>query len=154
MANLDHDQAQDALDAARRAQRAVAEQVGLPRAYWWALAAGWLILGLLGDFAPSWVATTATIVFALGHSIIAPQLLDGRRRTSHLQVSRDVAGGRTPLAAIGVLMIMVALTVALGFALDADGAAHPAMWASVVVAAIVGFGGPEILGVARRLVRA
>lgn len=154
MADLDHDQAQDALEAAQRAQRAVADQVGLPRLYWWALAAGWLVLGVAGDFAPSWVATVATVVFAVGHSIIASRLLDGRRRTTHLQVSRDIAGSRTPLAVIGVLLLMVALTVALGFALDADGAAHPATWAAVVVAAVVGFGGPELLSVARRLVRA
>ncbi|GAB17260.1 hypothetical protein GOEFS_022_00410 [Gordonia effusa NBRC 100432] len=154
MSDLDHNQAQDALDAAARAQRSVAGQVGLPRMYWWALAAGWLALGVLGDFAPSWVTTVATIAFAFGHSVVASTLLDGRRRTSRLQVSRDVAGKRIPLAVIAVLLAMTALTIALGFGLNADGASHAGTWAALTVAAIVGFGGPEILSGTRRLVHA
>ena len=34
------EQARAALDAAERARRQVAAEVGLPRGYWWALAAG------------------------------------------------------------------------------------------------------------------
>ncbi|MFW0789956.1 hypothetical protein [Gordonia sp. CPCC 205333] len=154
MSDLNHDQAQDALDAARRAQQSVAGQLGLPRAYWWVLAAGWLVLGVLGDFTPSWVTTVATIAFAFGHSVVASSLLDGRRRTSKLLVSRDVAGRRIPLAVIAILLVMAALTIALGFALDADGANHAGTWAALTVAAIVGFGGPEILFATRRLVHA
>jgi hypothetical protein len=53
-----------------------------------------------------------------------------------------------------MLVLLVALTVAAALLIDADGAGHAALWAAVVVAAVVGFGGPEILRTLRRWVRA
>src|SRR4051812_34992717 len=128
----------------------VAEEVGLPRGYWWAMAAGWLGLGVVGAVAPAWIATVATVAFGIGHSTLASRLLAGRSRTQRLQVSADVAGRRTPLIVIGMLVGLVVVTIGAGLALDADGADHAGIWAAVLVAAIVGFGGPEILRVLRR----
>ncbi|NMO02559.1 hypothetical protein HH308_15195 [Gordonia sp. TBRC 11910] len=154
MSGIDHDQARSALDAARRAQRSVADEVGLPRGYWWGMAAGWVVLGLLADFTPSWVTTVATIAFSFGHALLATRLLDGRHRTSGIQLSRETASRKIPLIVTGILLVMVALTIAAGFALGADGAAHSASWAAVIVGAVVGFGGPEIFSAARRLAHA
>lgn len=154
MSGIDHDQARSALDAARRAQQTVADEVGLPRRYWWGMAAGWVVLGLLADFTPSWVTTVATIAFSFGHAILAPRLLDGRHRTSTVQPSRASTSRKIPLIVIAILLVMVALTIATGFALDADGATHSASWAALIVGAVVGFGGPEIFAAARRLVHA
>jgi hypothetical protein len=69
-------------------------------------------------------------------------------------VSAVVAGHRTPYVVVGMLVLLVALTVAAALLIDADGAGHAALWAAVVVAAVVGFGGPEILRTLRRWVRA
>jgi hypothetical protein len=154
MENIAPEDARTALDAADRARRQVAEEVGLPRGYWWAMAAGWLVLGGLSGEVPSWAAGIATVVFSAGHTTLASRLLDGRRRTDRLQVSRAVAGPRLPLVVVGMLVGLVAVTVGAALALDADGAGHPGVWASVLVAAIVGFGGPEILRVLRRWARA
>lgn len=148
------EQARSALDLAEGARDRVADEIGLPRGYWWAMAAGWLVLGVIGDLGPAWLVTAATIVFGAGHSTVASRLLDGRRRTQRLQVSAAVAGRRTPLIVVGMLVGLVGVTIGAGFALDADGARHPGIWAAVLVAAVVGFGGPEILRVLRRWARA
>lgn len=148
------DQARAALDAAERARRQVADEVGLPRGYWWGMAAGWLVLGVIGDVGPDWLVIAATLAFGAGHSAVASRLLDGRRRTDGVQVSADTAGRRTPIVVIGMLIGLVCITVGSAFALNADGAGHPGIWAAVLVAAIIGFGGPELLRVLRRWVRA
>lgn len=146
--------ARAALEAAERAEQQVADEVGLPRVYWWGMAAGWVVLGTLGVYAPVWLAAAATVLFGVGHSILASQLLGGRRRTSRLQVSATVAGPRTPIVVIGMLLGLVAITAGLGFALDADGADHPALWASAIMGLVIGFGGPEILRTLRHAFRA
>ncbi len=148
------EQARSALDLAEGARERVADEIGLPRGYWWAMAAGWLVLGVIGDLGPAWLVTAATIVFGAGHSTVASRLLDGRRRTQRLQVSAAVAGRRTPLIVVGMLVGLVGVTIGAGFALDADGARHPGIWAAVLVGAVVGFGGAEILRVLRRWARA
>lgn len=147
MADITPDQARSALDTADLARRHVSDELGLPRPYWWGLAAGWLVLGVLGDVGPAWLVTVATLAFGAGHSFIASRILDGRRRTSRLQVSRSVAGHHIPLVVIGMLVVLVAVTIGLAFALQADGVEHAATWAGLIVALIVGFGGPEMLRV-------
>ncbi|MEE4598761.1 hypothetical protein V2J94_44245 [Streptomyces sp. DSM 41524] len=148
------EQARTALDAADRARRQVAEEVGLPRGYWWAMAAGWILLGVLGNVLPPWPAGVATVGFGVGHGVLASRLLDGRRRTDRLQVSAAVAGRRIPLVVVGMLLGLIGVTVLVALALDADGAGHAGIWAAVLTAAVVGFGGPEMLRVLRRWARA
>ncbi len=137
--------ARAALDAVDHATARVADEVGLPRWYWWLLAAAWVCLGVIGDFGPQWLAIAATVGFGIAHSTIASRRLNGRRRTGRLQVSADTAGRRVPVVVIGMLIALVAVTIAAGFLLDADGARHAGTAAAVFVAAIVGLGGPEIL---------
>lgn len=148
------DQARAALDAVEQARRGVAREVGLPRGYWWAMAAGWVGLCAIGDLGPQWPAVGATLIFGAGHSFIASRLLDGRHRTGQVQVSAAVAGRRTPFVVIGMLCALVALTLGVAMVLHADGARHPGIWAGVLVAATIGFGGPEILRVLRQWFRA
>lgn len=137
--------ARAALDAIDRATARVADEVGLPRWYWRILAAGWVFLGIIGDVGPQWLVIAATIGFGAVHAGIASRRLDGRRRTNRLQVSADTAWHRIPLVVIGMLIALVGLTIAVGFALDADGTRHAGIAAAVFVAAVVGLGGPEIL---------
>lgn len=154
MDGITPDQARAALEAAGRAQRQVTDEVGLPRWYWWAMACGWVALGLLGDFTPAWLVAVATLLFGAAHSTVASRWLDGRRRTDQVQVSATVAGRRTPLVVIGMLLGLVGLTIVAALALDADGAGHARTWSAILIAAIIGFGGPEILRVLRGWARA
>ncbi|MFT3900888.1 MAG: hypothetical protein QM728_11690 [Gordonia sp. (in: high G+C Gram-positive bacteria)] len=153
MGDITADQARAALDAADRAQRRVTDEIGLPRLYWWIMAAAWIVLGILGDVGPAAVATGATILFAFGHIVLATRYLDGRSRSDQVQVSGRAVSRRIPWLVTAILVGLVAVTIAAGFALDADGARHAGIWASVFAAAIVGFGGPEILATLRRWTR-
>ncbi|BBX68751.1 hypothetical protein [Mycolicibacterium psychrotolerans] len=146
--------ARAALTAVDRARTRVVDEVGLPRWYWWLLAAGWLGLGVIGDLGAPWLAVAATVAFGVAHATVASRRLDGRRRTARLQVSADTAGRRLPVVVIGMLVVLVAVTIAAGFALEADGARHPGIGAGLLVAVIVGLGGDGMLRALRRRVRA
>lgn len=63
--------ARAALDAVDRAKAHVVDEVGLPRWYWWLLAAGWVVIGLIGDVGPQWLVIGATVGFGVVHSAIA-----------------------------------------------------------------------------------
>lgn len=143
--------AADALATVDRAEQQVAREIGLPRIYWWGMAAGWLGLGVLGDLGPAWLLTTATVLFGAAHSTLASWLLDGRSRTSGVRVSSVVAGRWVPVVVVGMLLGFVALTIGLALLLDADHAGHPQIWTAAMVAAVIGFGGPEILAWLRRV---
>ncbi|MFC8381776.1 hypothetical protein [Nocardia sp. NPDC057272] len=150
MENVAPDQARAALEAVERARSRVAEEVGLPRAYWWGMAVGWVVLGLIGDLGPQWLIIAATVTFGAGHAFVASRLLSGRRRTDQVHVSAAVAGRRIPIVVVGMLFALVALTIAVAMVLHSGGAGNPGIWAAVLVAAIIGFGGPDILRVLRR----
>ncbi len=143
-------EAHAALDVVDRAKARVEQEVGLPRWYWWLLAAAWVVLGVIGDLGPPWLVVGATLAFGVIHSTTASRRLGGRRRTDRLQVSVDTAGRRTPAVVIGMLFALVAITIGVGFALHADGTRHPGTAAAVLAAAIVGLGGSDILRVLRR----
>lgn len=154
MTDLTPEQAREALDVVGRARADVAHEVGLPRWYWWAMAAGWVVLGVIGAVGPAWLTTVATIGFGAGHAAVASRILDGRHRTRGLQVSRAVADRRVPIAVILMLVALVVLTVVAALALNADGARHPELWSAVIVAAAIGFGGPGMLRTVRRWMKA
>lgn len=154
MSNTTPEQATDALGLVDRAHQRATATVGLPRWYWWAMAGGWVALGVVAEFAPPWAAIVATITFGAAHAAVASRLLDGRRPSAHVRLARNVADRRIPLLVIGILLCAVALTVGLALALQAEGLKHPALWAGVFVAAVIGFGGPELLRGARRVVGA
>lgn len=63
--------ARAALQAVDHARAQVADEVGLPRWYWWLLAAAWVLLGVVGDLGPHWLAIAATLGFGLLHSTVA-----------------------------------------------------------------------------------
>lgn len=154
MAGTTPEDAGAALAAVRRAQQAVAAEVGLPRLYWWGLGAGWVVLGVIAELDVTWLTSVATLAFGAGHAAIASRLLDGRSRTRDVRVSAAVAGRRTPAAVVLMLLVMVAVTVAAALLLNADGAGHPTTAAGIFVGLLVALGGPEMLRVSRRIVRA
>jgi hypothetical protein len=153
--NLTGEQARAALDAVEQGRRRVIDEIDLPTWYWWGMGGGWIALGAISDLANPWVAMAATIAFGAAHASIAPRVLSGRHRTGALSVSAEVVGRQVPRLVIGGLIAMVVLTIAAALAVNADGARHPAVIASVLAAALIVFGGPQLLaGVRRRAIRA
>ncbi len=143
-------EARAALSAiAQRRQQVIAE-IDVPSWYWCAMAAGWVALGVVADYAPPWAYLAATLLFGAAHASISPRVLTGRRASSRLRVRRELADRRIPVLIIGLLLVMVAVTVAVALLLHADGARHPAIWASVVVAALLLTGGPSLMSSVRR----
>jgi hypothetical protein len=146
---LSDSEARLALHEVERSRQRVIDQIGMPRWYWWGLAACWILLGVLNDIASAWVVGAATLTFGAVHSGISQRLLAGRRRTSGLKVRADVAGRYAPVIVFGFLIALAGVTVAAAFAAYADGAEHPGTIASVLVAVMILLGGPRVMAAIR-----
>jgi len=139
-------EARVALQGAEQARRSVIDQIGMPGWYWWGLAACWIVLGVLADVSAAWwIVLGATVAVGAGHSYVFQRLVGGRQRTGDVKVRADVAGRDAHLLVIAFLLALVAVTVVLALLLDADGAGHPSIWASVFVAILLLLGGPRVM---------
>src|SRR5215468_2877758 len=139
-------EARVALHGVEQARQRVIDQIGMPRWYWWGLALCWIGLGVLSDLAvPWWAISAATLLVGAVHSSVSQRLLAGRQRTGDVRVRADVAGRRSALLVVCFLLGLVALTVVLALLLNADGAGHPATWASFFVAVVIVLGGPRVM---------
>jgi hypothetical protein len=143
-------EARFALGSIEQHRKQVIAEINVPPWYWFALAGGWLALGVVSDYAPTWVDIVATVAFGAAHASVAPRVISGRRGSSQLSVHSDLVDHRIPMLIIGLLVVMTAVTVGLALLLHADGARHPATWASAVVAAMLLAAGPALMGTVRR----
>ena len=143
-------EARAALETAERARLQVIAEIGVPSWYWYGLAVGWVLLGLVTDLADPWVALMATFVFGAVHAAVAQRAVGRRARTGQLSVRADVAGQHLPLLVLGGVADLGLFTVVAGWLISADGAAHPVTIASVIVAVMIALGGPQAMVWARR----
>jgi hypothetical protein len=134
-----------ALDTIQQRRREVAASVNVPGWYWPFLAAGWIGLGALADFGPAWASSTATVLFGAAHATLAPRAMSGRHPSSRVSIRNELADRQMPKAIVIFLVGMTALTVGIALLLHADGARHPAILASAVVAALLLTGGPGLM---------
>lgn len=147
--SLTEAEARLALHEVEQGRQRVIDQIGVPQWYWWGLAAGWIVLGVLNDVANAWVIAVATITFGAVHSAVSQRLLGGRRRTAGVKVRQDVAGRRVPVIVFGFLIALAGVTVTAAFAVHADGAEHPGTIASVFAAVMILLGGPRVMAAIR-----
>jgi hypothetical protein len=134
-----------ALEAIQQRRREVASSINVPGWYWPFLAAGWIGLGALGDYGPAWASSTATLLFGAAHATIAPRAMSGRHPSSRVSIRHEFADRQMPKVIVAFLIGMAALTVGIALLFSADGARHPALLASLVVAALVLTGGPGLM---------
>jgi hypothetical protein len=139
-----------ALSSIERHRLQVVAEINVPAWYWFAMAAGWVGLGVISDFGPAWATLAATILFGAAHSSIAPRVISGRRGSPQLSIRSDLVSRRVPLLVLGFLIVMAVVTVGLALIFNADGARHPAPLGSVVVALLVLTGGPALMAAVRR----
>jgi hypothetical protein len=128
----------------------VIAEIDMPRWYWWGLAAGWVGLGILADLDHPWLTLAVTLCFGAAHASVASHVLSGRHRSAQLSVRSNVVDPHIPALVIGFLLVMVAATVVLALVANADGAQHPSIMASVVVAIVVVLCGPALMAAVRR----
>jgi hypothetical protein len=139
-----------ALSSIEHRRRQVIAEVDMPRWYWWGLAAGWVGLGILADLDHPWLTLAVTLCFGAVHASVASRVLSGRHRSQQLSVRVEVVNRHIPALVVGFLIVMVAATVILAVVADADGARHPSILASVVVAIAVVVCGPALMAAVRR----
>jgi hypothetical protein len=142
--------ARSALADVERRRLAVIGEVDVPQWYWWALAIGWIALGITTDLAPAWVSSVATFAFGAAHSTVAPRVVSGRHGTSRLSVRADLVGRRVAGLVLGGLVALAGVTVGAALAARADGARHPVTVASIAVALILVLGGPHLVAAVRQ----
>jgi hypothetical protein len=144
------EEARLALSSVEQRRQQVIAEIDVPSWYWGGLAAGWIALGVLADYGPAWATIAGTVAFGAIHAAVAPRVLSGRNGSTHLSVHSDLVSRGVPALVIGFLILMTAVTVALALIANADGARHAAIFASVVVAALVLIGGPRLMDAVRR----
>jgi hypothetical protein len=142
--------AQLALSSIDLRRRQVIAEIDMPWWYWWGVALGWVGLGIVADLGNAWVSLVATLAFGAAHSTVALRVLSGRHRTGRLSVRADVVSRQVPVLVIGYLVLLVAVTIPIALAVNADGAGHPSTIASVIVAVGVLGGGPRLMAAVRR----
>jgi hypothetical protein len=147
-ANVTAGDAQAALIAAESARAHVVDEIDMPQWYWWALAGGWIGLGVIADVGPPWLSVVATFVFSAAHATAFGRVAGGRK-SDQLMVSAATAGRTGTLAVLGCLIALGVLTVAAAVLVSADGANHPATIASVPVAIVIVLGGPVLMRIVR-----
>jgi hypothetical protein len=128
----------------------VIAEIDVPPWYWFGVAGGWIVLGVLADYGPAWATVAGTVVFGAVHSAVAPRILSGRHASPDLSVRSEVVSRRVPALVLGFLILMTIATVAFALIANADGARHSAILASAVVAALVVLGGPRLMDAVRR----
>ncbi len=143
-------EAREALGTVDRRRRQVIAEIDVPGWYWWFLALGWVAVGVTVELGGWLAAILAPLAFGAVHAALAQRALTGRHRTGSLSVRADVAGRHVPFVVLGYVLVLCAVTVVVALAADADGARHPGMFASVVVALLVLAGGPRLMAAVRR----
>jgi hypothetical protein len=139
-----------ALSSIEHRRRQVIAEVDMPRWYWWGLGAGWVGLGILADLDHPWLTLAVTLGFGAVHASVASRVLSGRHRSQQLSVRVEVVNRHIPALVVGFLIVMVVATAVLAVVADADGARHPSILASVVVAIAVVVCGPALMAAVRR----
>jgi hypothetical protein len=148
--NISEAEARLALASIDDSQRQVIDQIDMPRWYWWGLALGWVAVGVITDLGHPWLSVIATLVFGAGHAAAAQHVLSGRHGSRQLSVHPDVVGRHIPALVIASLIGLTVVTVILAVLAEADGADHPATFASIVAAVVVLCGGPNLMAAIRR----
>jgi hypothetical protein len=148
--DISDSEARLALNSIEHRRSQVVAEIDMPHWYWWGLAAGWIGLGILAELDHPWLTLAVTVCFGAAHAVVASHVLSGRHRSQRLSVRADVVDRHIPALVIGFLLVMVAATVVLALVANADGARHPSIIASVVVAIVVVLCGPALMAAVRR----
>lgn len=137
------DDAGRSIEEIRRREQQVITATAIPVWYWWVVAAGTLLLGVVVDgHRPALIAVTA-VLFGAATAALTVWVILGAG--SGAQVSRDLLGSSGPASIVVFVGVVVVAGLGVAFSLQARGAAHPASDGTAVTAALLVLGGPMLM---------
>lgn len=145
---FNRDDAGRSIEEVRRREQQVMTATAIPLWYWWFVAAGTLVLGVVVDGRqPAMIAVTA-VLFATATAGLTVWVILGAG--SGAQLSRGLLGGSGPASIVVFVGIVVLAGLAVAFSLRARGASHPATDGTAVTAACLVVGGPMLMALLHR----
>ena len=147
MNEMGRDEAEASLASIEAVQERLIDRVAVPIWYWWLVAVLTVALGVVVDVGRPLAVTVGALVFATTVAALTAWVILGRGRA---QVSRQLLGEAGAAWIIAFVAVVVAVSLAAGFTLRAAHFAYPASIATLVAAAGVAAGGPQLMGRLRR----
>jgi prepilin signal peptidase PulO-like enzyme (type II secretory pathway) len=141
--SFNRDDAARSIEDIRWREHQVITATTIPIWYWWLVAVGTLVLGMVIDGRSPAVITVTAVVFAVATAAVTVWVILGAG--SGAQVSRDLLGSSGPASIVLFVGIVVLAGLAVAFALQARGASHPATAGTAVTAVCLVVGGPILM---------
>ena len=138
------DEAASALSGIREQQKQVIDAVLVPAWYWWAVAAGMVVIGAATDTRRVAVLAVAIPVAVIIIAALTLGMIFGTYRRAQVR-SAELLGNRGALLIVGFVWLVVGLTLGIGFGLRAAGAPAPATIATAIGGAALAAGGPALM---------
>jgi hypothetical protein len=142
------DEAARALAQIRDRQEQVINVTVVPAWYWWLV--GGLIVAL-----PAAIESREPVTIGIGVTVFVLGILGGTgwvvRGALHVQPRNELLGGRGVMIILGFVALVLGITLAVAFSLEAAGVSHPATLANLLGAVLLIAGGPMLTRALRRI---
>jgi len=142
------DDARRSIEEVRRREQRIIRAVAIPLWYWWVVAAGTLVLGVVVDGHRPAATVVTAVLFAVGTAALTVWVILGAG--SGAQVIKDLLGLGGPASIVLFVWIVVIVSLAVAFSLQARGAPHPATDGTGVTAVCLVVGGPILMRLLNR----
>jgi hypothetical protein len=142
------DEAARALAQIRDNQERVINVAAIPAWYWWLVGGLMVVLAAAVESGRPVTIATGVIVFVLGILIGTGWVVRGALQ---VQPRNDLLGTRGVLMILGFVALVVGVTLAVAFSLDAAGVSRPATLANLLGAVLLIVGGPTLTRALRRI---
>jgi hypothetical protein len=146
--DLRPDDAAGALAKIRDHQEQVVNVADIPAWYWWLV--GGLIVAL-----PAAVESGRPVTIGIGVVVFVLGIIVGTgwvaRGALRAQPRNELLGARGVTMILGFVALVVGITLAVAFGLEAAGASHPATLANLLGAVLLIVGGPVLTRALRRI---
>jgi hypothetical protein len=138
------DEAASALAGIREQQKQVIHAVLVPAWYWWAVAAGMVVIGAATDTRRVAVLAVAIPVAVVIIAALTLGMIFGTYRRAQVR-SAELLGDRGALLIVGFVWLVLGLTLGIGFGLRAAGVPAPATIATAIGGAALAASGPPLM---------
>jgi hypothetical protein len=141
--NTHPDEASAALSDIQSRQEQVIRQALIPTWYWWAVAAGMVVIGAAADTRRPVVLAVVIPIAGLYIAALTVAMILGVGRGARIK-SNELIRGRGAVVIVFFDWLIVGLTLGLAFGLKAAGTPEPATIATGVGGILLGLSGPAV----------